>query len=56
MTCPVLHAAAGQQRHADGGPVIAAAVTRIHLRRAAELAPGDDRYVVEAGRALPGRQ
>ena len=46
MTWPVLHAAAGQQGAADLRPVVAAGVL-VDARRAAELAPGDHRHVVE---------
>src|SRR5947208_720177 len=40
------HSATGEQRHADSGPVVAAAVFG-DRRRAAEFAPGDDRDVVD---------
>src|SRR5262249_18582686 len=40
------HAAAGEQGAADLRPVVAAGLL-VDARRAAELAPGDDRHVVE---------
>ena len=41
-----LHAAAGQQGATDLRPVVAAGAV-VDPRRAAELAPGDHRHVVE---------
>jgi hypothetical protein len=43
---PRLHAAAGQERAIDLGPVVAAGVL-VDARRAAKLAPGDHRHIVQ---------